>query len=153
MNNLNNYAELEERRRFLTNAAQNLKSEIADLKKKKKYKDVAEKEKELEKSLKELKDVMVELAYVKSKEVKKLNTPPKDICEQLDNEVICSMNAYAVVMRSDGTLAYFVQPDNMAEVGDLALESDLEDFEKLPEYLQEEFMRIYRESRERNFGI
>jgi len=153
MNNLNNYAELEDRRRFLTNSAQTLKSEIAELKKKKKYKDVEEKEKELEKSLKELKDVMVELAYVKSKEVKKLNSSPKDIDKQLDNEVIYVEGVYALVMKADGTFAYTIQQEGTVKEGDLAFDADLHNFETRSIDLQRELLKRYRESRERKFGI
>ena len=148
MTDLERYAELERRRAALTELVVVQKKEILEFKKKKKHKEMLAMEKLYEKNLVELKGIMTELplaeaaaereSIVLKKEIP-LDTPP-----QRDNEIIYVSGEYALVLCTDGTIAYTLQPEGTVSVGDLAFEADLQEFVRLPEYKQNELINGYR---------
>ncbi len=67
---------------------------------------------------------------------------------QLDNEIIHIDGEYALVLCTDNTLAYTVQPEGTAEIGDPAFAASLKDFANLPEDVQDRLITGYRKQRE-----
>lgn len=151
MTDLERYAELEQRRKILTDLAFEQKAKIAKLKEKKKIKEAQAMEKEYEKNLIELKAVMTELplaeAAAERESIIIKATTPADVKPQQDNEIIYTSGEYALVLCTDGTIAYTVQPEGTVTVGDMAFEADLKDFILLPEEKQNELISGYRAAR------
>ncbi len=157
MTDLENYASLEERRKQLTTLTLAQKAELVELRKKKKYKEAEDLEKQYEDNLFALKNVMTELPLAKAAAEKERmanrDTVDSVANAQLDNEIIHIDGEYALVLCTDNTLAYTVQPEGTAEIGDPAFEADLKDFAKLSEDVQERLIAGYRKQREARGAI
>lgn len=158
MTDLTRYAELEERRRILTARVLELREKPNFTKKKKKEAERMEREhnQRYNDTVTELKQVMEELPFAKAaaeleKRAEEI-AKPRDVERQLDNSVIYIDGDTALVLCTDGTIAYTLQPSGTASVGDLALADDLRDFSSLPAERQTELLSGYRKARERRAG-
>lgn len=151
MTELEYYKQLEQRRSELTALTLAQKDEIAKLRREKKMKEATDLEKKREENLAELKRIMTELPVAKAAadkcSINSTASQPKDIKGQLDNEIVYVQGEYALVLCTDGTIAYTVQPEGTAEVGDLAFEADLKEFILLPEDVQSALISGYRSTR------